>query len=100
MTQMTKKQRQKEEHRIAEKIRGSMAFVMEKAKDIKRCSDYMIADEAADMLGYVTEEIEDVLDMIARAKDNGLFREENQDGAWESLDAMVPPAEDEFDSYD
>lgn len=99
-TQMTEDQKQKKEHRVAEKIRRSMAFVAEKANDIKRCSDYMIADEAADMLVYVKGEVEDVVALIARAKANGLFRNEYGDDDCESLDALRTSAQTDFDSYD
>lgn len=97
VTQMTEEQKQKKEHKVAEKIRRSMAFVAEKASEIKNCSDYMIADEAADMLGYVRDEVGDVLGLVERAKASGLFREEYSDDDCESLEAMR--ASDDDDRY-
>lgn len=92
---MNQMQLKKEEHRIAEKIRSAMRFVAEKANDIKRCSDYTIADEAADMLEYVKDEIDDTLDIVARAKDNGLFCNEYGDDDCESLEEIRGSAEDD-----
>lgn len=94
---MTEEQKQQKEHRVAEKIRRSMAFVAEKANDIRRCSDYMIADEAADMLEYVKGEIEDVISLVERAKASGLFRDEYSDDDCESLEAMEASDDDDYD---
>lgn len=93
---MTEEQRKQKEHRVAEKIRRSMSFVAEKAGDIKRCSDYMIADEAADMLEYVKSEIEEVIGLVGRAKASGLFRDEYSDDDCESLEAMRA-SDDDYD---
>lgn len=98
---MTKKQRLGLEHKIAVSIRFSMDYLVSKSRDLSHCPDYLAADEAWDMLGYMDGEIEDVKKLIASAKDCGLFGgwNGNLEGHCESLERVYGALVDEED-YD